>query len=246
MRAPSLDAMTTITIARRFCGPPESGNGGWTCGRLASLVGTGADGGDVDVEVTLRKPPPLEIPLDVRRLDGRLELLDGDEIVAEARTATIDIDPPAPVTAAEAAEAEQAYGGFERHEFPTCFTCGPDRAEGDGLRIFSGAISGRPDAVASPWVPHRDHADGDSVVPPEIVWAALDCPSGWSHIQQGVVAVLGRMSARQLAPVVVGEPYVVVGEATGVDGRKRFATSAVFDRDDNPVAVARATWITIG
>lgn len=43
----------TIVIPRRFRGPLTSGNGGYTCGLLAGIVGG-------EAEVTLRLPPPLE------------------------------------------------------------------------------------------------------------------------------------------------------------------------------------------
>ena len=49
-----------ITIPKRFCGPPDSGNGGYVCGLLAGYVSGGS-------EVTLRMPPPLERPLDIVR-----------------------------------------------------------------------------------------------------------------------------------------------------------------------------------
>jgi hypothetical protein len=49
--------MTQIIIDKRFCGPPNSGNGGYVCGRLARHIPGAA-------EVTLRAPPPLDTPLD--------------------------------------------------------------------------------------------------------------------------------------------------------------------------------------
>jgi hypothetical protein len=52
-----------IVIDRRFRGPPESGNGGYTCGLVAGRV-------DGPAEVTLRLPPPLEEPLTVASGDG--------------------------------------------------------------------------------------------------------------------------------------------------------------------------------
>ena len=52
-----------ITIAKRFCGPPRSGNGGYVCGSLAAFV-------EGTAEVTLRRPPPLDRPLFVEREDG--------------------------------------------------------------------------------------------------------------------------------------------------------------------------------
>jgi len=50
--------METMTIPRRFRGPPNSGNGGYVCGMLARHI-TGA------AEVALRAPPPLETGLSV-------------------------------------------------------------------------------------------------------------------------------------------------------------------------------------
>ena len=52
--------MATLSIDRRFCGPPGSGNGGYTAGRLAALIGDPA-------EITLRRPPPLETEMRVER-----------------------------------------------------------------------------------------------------------------------------------------------------------------------------------
>ncbi|MEI2700767.1 MAG: hypothetical protein V9E94_21380 [Microthrixaceae bacterium] len=63
------------------------------------------------------------------------------------------------------------------HAFPTCFTCGPDRASGDGLRIFPAQVPGRPELVVSPWRPDRSFVDDDDRIRDELVWAALDCPS---------------------------------------------------------------------
>ena len=88
-----------ITFPRRFRGPLTSANGGYACGRLATFV-------DADeVEVTLRLPPPLDRALEVRRDGDAAVLLDGEAIVAEARPASVDADPPAPVSLAEAEEA---------------------------------------------------------------------------------------------------------------------------------------------
>jgi hypothetical protein len=50
--------METMTIPRRFRGPPNSGNGGYVCGMLARHIAGAA-------EVTLRAPPPLETELSV-------------------------------------------------------------------------------------------------------------------------------------------------------------------------------------
>jgi len=71
--------LTEIIIDKRFCGPPNSGNGGYVCGRLAQLIPGAA-------EVTLRAPPPLDTPLATSATnDGTWELRDGAKIVATGR-----------------------------------------------------------------------------------------------------------------------------------------------------------------
>lgn len=182
--------------------------------------------------MTLRRPPPLGRPL---RFDGQ-RLWDGRELVAEARGAEVDVVPPPPVALLDAERASERYPGFERHAFPTCFVCGPARAEGDGLRIFVGPVAGR-DVFAAPWVAPAD-------VGPTLVWAALDCP--------GAIAVgfpdrgetlLGRFAARVDTVPRVGEPCVVVAWPLGEEGRKLYAGTALFSEAGEPLAVARATWI---
>ena len=75
----------TFMVEKRFCGPPESGNGGYVCGLLARYV-------IGDAEVTLRRPPPLERPLTIDRTsDGGAVARDGTDIVAEAVPTTVDI-----------------------------------------------------------------------------------------------------------------------------------------------------------
>jgi hypothetical protein len=107
-----------LTIDRRFCGPPSSGNGGYVAGKLAALVRGPA------VRVTLRQPPPLEVPLTLRH-DGEVaQLTFGGAIVAEAAPTADELHAVDPVGDAAAAEAEAAYAGWENHPFPTCFVCG--------------------------------------------------------------------------------------------------------------------------
>ena len=81
---------STITLPARFCGPPDSANGGYTAGALARYV-------DGPAEVTLRCRPPLDRPLIVVVEGERVLLRDGDQVVAEAIPATLDLDLPHPV-----------------------------------------------------------------------------------------------------------------------------------------------------
>jgi hypothetical protein len=218
----------SLTIPARYNGPAGSANGGYTCGLVAALL-------DGPAEVTLRAPPPLERPLRVERSDGGVAVYDGETLVAEAVRADVDVDPPAPVSRADAERAVERYDGFREHAFPTCFVCGPDRAEGDGLRIFAGAVDGR-EAVAAPWTPHESR--------PELVWAALDCPGAFAVGMPGRgEVVLGRLAARIDRVPAAGEACVVVGWPLGEDGRKLYAGTALFTAGGELLARARATWI---
>lgn len=227
-----------VTIDGRYRGPPASGNGGYVCGIVAGLIGEPA-------EVTLRHPPPIDRPLEVARLGGGgVALRDGETVVAEGVPADLEVDVPGPVGLAEAEQAAKSYPLFENHPFPTCFVCGPDRAEGDGLRIFPGPIDGR-DIVAAPWTPDSSLADDSGSVRPEIVWAALDCPSGFAFIGPDNVVVLGRFAAKVVEPVACRQPYVVTGWPLGGEGRRLYGGSALFSPDGTLHAVASATWVKI-
>jgi hypothetical protein len=217
-----------MIVPGRFNGPPDSANGGYTCGLVAAILGGVA-------EVTLRRPPPLDRELAVARDDGRVVVRDGEALVAEAERVTFDVEVPAPVSVEEAAAASRRYAGFLHHAYNTCFVCGPGRE--DGLRVYAGPVEGRPGLVASPWTPGED-------VRPELVWAALDCPSGWAvddFQREGVL--LGRMAARIDHMPVAGTPHVVLGWRVDEDGRKRHAGSALLTAEGEALARARSTWL---
>jgi hypothetical protein len=216
-----------LIIPARYNGPPDSANGGYACGLVARLLGGTA-------EVTLRRPPPLAVQLDVVEADGGVEVRDGDTVIAEARVAEVPVSVPEPVSGEEAEAASRRYAGFEHHAYPTCFICGPERE--DGLRIFAGPVARRPGLVAAPWTPAE--------VAPEVVWAVLDCPSGWAvddFHREGVL--LGRMAARVLRLPQPGERHVVLGWRVGEEGRKRYAGSGLFTEDGELLAASRSTWI---
>jgi hypothetical protein len=212
-----------MIIPPRYNGPPDSANGGYAAGLLSEALGGG-------FEVTLRRPPPLGVDLD---LVGN-ELKQGDVVIAEARRIGEVLDAPPPVSLEEAEAASKRYAGFRQHAYPTCFTCGPERS--DGLGIFPGPVEGREGVVAATWTPNE--------VRPEIIWAALDCPSGWAvddYSREGVL--LGRMAAAIHELPAMGEPNVVIGWPIAEEGRKSQAGSALFDRDGRLLAAARSTWI---
>lgn len=218
-----------ITFERRFRGPLTSANGGYACGRIAEHVDAEA------VEVTLRRPPPLERPLAVRRDGDGVRLLDGDAVVAEARPADLGVEPPRPVSREEAEAARERHVHFGSPEFRECYVCGV-RPTGDGLAIHAGAVPGRAPLHAAPWTPNE--------VGSEIVWAAIDCPGAYAVGAAGRgEIVLGRMTASVFRLPSVGEPCVVTAWPEGEDGRKVFAGTALFGAGGELLALARQTWI---
>jgi hypothetical protein len=233
----------TVTLDGRCNGPPASANGGYTCGVVAGLVGAEA------VEVTLRSPPPLEQPLRVIRDGGRVELRDGDQLVAEGVPANHLLEVPAPVPAAEvaAAEAGGRAAWTAEHPFPTCVVCGPRRDPGDGLRIFPVALPGRDGLFGAPWTPDKSVAGDAGAVRPEYVWAALDCPTSApvANYGAGPAMVLARLTARLGCPVRVGEPHTLLSWRLSAEGRKREGGCALYDSDGRFLASSRALWIEL-
>ena len=228
----------TIVIQRRFHGPPESGHGGYTCGLLAREIKGAA-------HVSLRSPPPLELPLTLERDDGRRLLLrDGETIIADAETATLKLDPPPHVELADARAASSRCAGFFHHPFPTCFGCGPSRPERDGLRLFPGQVQGR-DIVACAWRPDPTFADASGNVRPEFVWAALDCPTAFACDLDGTPIVLARLTGRIDKAPRAGEQFVIAAWRIGGDGHKQRSACAISTADGETLAASKALWVAL-
>lgn len=228
--------MNTLTIAHRFCGPAESANGGYFAGRVAAELAH-------TVTVRLRRPPPLDTPLEVQDLkDGERAIVLGTERIGEAKPARLELELCQPPTYFEAVEASRRYAGFAHHRFPTCFVCGTDRPRGDGLRIFAGPIPER-DLVAAPWVPDPSLDRGDGKVRPEFMSAALDCPGFYAVSLDDRMMLLGEITVRVNRLVHVGERCIVAGWRIASDGRKHTAGTAVFDENRQLCASARAVWV---
>jgi hypothetical protein len=234
----------TAVIDPHFCGPPDSGNGGYTCGLLAREI-------DGPASVSLRSPPPLGVELAVVAGGQGARMLHGETLVAEAEPAGPNPagEPPelVPVERARAA-SEGSFFLSDWHPFPTCFVCGPRRGPSDGLQIYAGPLDG---VFAAPWVPFDGLAGPDGTVPPEIVWAALDCPTSAPGMNtpgpDGTVLpiVLARLTAELRAPVRAGEEHVITSWEIGRDGRKREAGAALHDAHGRLLASARALWIEL-
>lgn len=233
----------TFVVGDRFCGPRGSGNGGVTAGLLASALGTGTE----PVTVTLRRPPPLETPMEVRPAVGNragVRLWYGELLVAEALTGRLEGAVVDPVDFATATAARSAYRGSTDHPFPACFVCGTEREVGDGMRLAPGLVdTGR---TACVWVPDPSLATREdlSVVGPEYGWAALDCPGGWTSDIEQRPMVLGRMTTAIVSLPRVGRPHVVVGRLLREEGRKTFTATSLYD-EGRLVGRAEHTWIHV-
>jgi hypothetical protein len=229
--------VTTINIARRFNGPPNSGNGGYSAGLIAAAIGE-------SVAVRLHQPVPLERELIASATEpGRWEVHDGATLVATAKNTSVQIDAPQAPPYPIALSASKHYVGFKEHAFPTCFVCGPQRHRHDGLCIFPGSVPNTP-LLAAPWLPDASLGNGEGKVRPEFVWAALDCP-GYFATAFPSTALLGELAVHVDRLVHVDEPCVVISWAISRDGRKVRAGTALFDEDGERCALGEATWIEL-
>lgn len=228
-----------FTIADRFRGPPRSGNGGYTCGRIARHL-------QDTVAVRLRAPPPLNTELRLESTDEEARLFHETTLVGEATRSQLNLQVPASPSYEEAEEAAQSFLGFKNHRFPGCFVCGPERTGNDGLRIFPGSVNDT-STIAAPWTPDVSLADESGNLKSEFLWSALDCTGAFTFfpLPDGVAIVLGELAASLTGAVKPGERCVVLGWPLGVKGRKRLAGTAIYAPNDRLVAVARAVWIEV-
>lgn len=225
----------TCRIARTHNGPPGSANGGYACGVFArvarDVVGPAA-------VVQLHAAPPLDTELTVREHRGRAHVWHRDELVATVSAEVPDRRAAVPfVTAAAAERAAGHFAGATAHPFPSCVACGTARTDAAALHLAPGRVEGRADLVACTWTP----AGTD----PDTVWAALDCPGGWTLDQSGSPHVLGRMSARVRAIPPPGETAIVVARHLATAGRTARVAVALFAPDGTEFGRADATWVRL-
>ncbi|GCL66012.1 hypothetical protein [Pseudaquabacterium pictum] len=234
----------TLQIDPRHNGPRTSGNGGWVAGALARRLG-----GPV-ATVALRAPVPLGRPLPLRQQpDGSLALCDGDTVVAEAASATLDITVPA--APADAVAEAAGVAARLRHQqrglgdaYAQCFVCGFARP--DGLGVIVGPVDEDTGLMATTWVPPAVLAGPDGRLSAEATWAALDCPAGmaWSHRlgrSQPIMTV--RMTATIDQPLVAGARYRVLAWPLQQDGRKLHAGTAIVDAAGTVCARSQQLWL---
>ena len=226
-----------VHVARRFRGPPTSGNGGYVCGLLAEWI-------EGPAEITLHAPTPLDVPLHRSRAAGLVTLMHGETLLASGKQMIepLDLDIPAPPDDLEIEAAAEAFPDSEHHLYPGCFVCGPDRASSDGLCLFSGNSPRRAVAVCD-WVPGEEFADRAGFIQPRLMWTALDCPSYFGLGDATLPLLLARMEARLSRPVSGSERLRVTGWKLGSEGRMHRCASVIHDEVDEQVAISRALWI---
>ena len=223
---------TTVVLERRFNGPPGTANGGYACGIVARHI-------DGPAHVSLRRPVPLDRRLELERHDdGHVTLRDGDALIAEGDPALPldDLAPPHRPSLDEARAAAATRPAAWPEAFGDCWVCSP---RADGLGVLFGPLAEQPGMTGAV----LRAGDGGELAP-EIVWAALDCPSYtpplWGNAQPSLLASL---QAEQLEPVPAGEPLAVVGWSLGGEGRKHRSATAILGPAGDVLARAEALWI---
>ena len=216
----------SVTIDQRFCGPRNSGNGGYSAGLFARVI-------DGPAEVMLKAPPPLETPIEIQKSDDGFVAVSGGATIASMRPAKIAVDPPPLPDDTGIAAAHDAFlddaGGH--HMLPHCFVCGNKREPGDGLRLFTGAAPESP-VNADYWTPSADLANQEGLVHPEFIWAALDCPGAFCLCAMDCGSpFLAEFLWTSNGDRKPAERLIVAAWRTGQDGRKHFSASALYDED---------------
>ena len=244
-QTPGSGRTDSLVIPSRFCGPPGSGHGGYVCGRIAAYV-------DGPARVTLRQPPPLATPMTVEPAGGgSARIRHGRTLIAEASSALIRpaLEIPGAVSLAEANTVAGSAAYYTDPVFPDCVVCGTGRRPGDGLRILPGPLPGRP-MWAAPWTPDASVSDAQGTVRPEVIWAALDCPSGIAAAEAAGLAgdtaiLLGQMTASLAERPVADDQCLVVAWPGARDGRKLRAGSALVGPGGKVLAAASTVWLTV-
>lgn len=232
---PARDAVAEFfTIGRRFRGPLRSGNGGVSAGLAAGFVQGPA-------AVRLRRPPPLGTPLRVRRVEGAVQVTDGETVVMEAVSGVHPVHPPLDEDVLERTFRRGTTPVPDGHRAPECFVCGP---RADGLRICPRHL---PDTQvwSTVWVPDGSVSSRGAAVDTHIVWGALDCPAGAAVVRGGLAQLtffpaLTDLTATIAHPVPVGQPVAVFGWLISDTERRINGGTALVDSDGTVLASAYA------
>ena len=230
-----------MIVTDQFRGPPYSGNGGYVGGLMSAGI-TGA------ASVVLRAIIPLNIDLTLQSSDDVIRLVGPDDsLIGEAypaRGEPLPIPAPAPVYT-EVVRAGRTFPGLHRTFHPICFCCAPQLDEGYGLRVAVGQTENQPVGhVSGAWTAHPAFADEEGLTPPEIIWAALDCPGSVAWlVKQGDAGLLGTMTCEILRRPAVADPCIITAWPIEQSGRKRISGTALFAVDGELLAHSHQVWI---
>ncbi len=228
-----------IEIPARFNGPPNSGNGGYSCGVIAAFI-------DGPARVRLHQPPPLDHNMDVRDIENQaVGLFDGDNHIGTAWPAEFELDCPTPPSLDEAQAARNISPLYDNHPLASCFVCGTARQPEDGLCLHCGPVGGW-HLLACNWTPQPDLLNEQGLIRDEIIWSALDCPGfAGCYGDDPAMALLGELEARILKPIPGQQELVVYAWPLGRDGRKGWGGAAIASAEGEIYAYSRSLWIEL-
>ncbi|MFI9508454.1 PaaI family thioesterase [Nocardia sp. NPDC052566] len=233
--------VSEISIPDYVHGFPDVAFGGYVAGLLAKRSGAPRVRVDFRAKVPVGEPIVLASP---RSGAHTLTGADGT-LLAEASPAVLRIDPPPVPSWADAHDAAAAQLPSGSRRVTDCYGCGTACAPGRGLLLHPCAAADRELTVAA-WSPHPALAGADGQLPPEVVWAALDCPGGWAAITwQGMRpgSVTAALTATQLRPVLAGAQYISYAWPIHREGRKFTVGVGLATASGELCALAEALWI---
>ncbi|MFC9298977.1 hypothetical protein ACFTWH_32055 [Streptomyces sp. NPDC057011] len=231
----------TITVPERLHGYPGVAFGGYVAGVLAARSAAQS------VRVDFRRPVPTGSAVRIAATpDGGCALSDGELLLAAAVPAAFAGEAPAAPSWAQAEAAAAAYRAAPPDGQTDCFGCGLDRTPATGLRLHCGPVPDGRGLVATAWTPGAELAGADGLLPPELVWGALDCPgnaAGRFLDGRKAGAVTAALTARLLRPVPVGEGLVSYSWLLSASGRKYGVGTALATAGGELCAVGEALWV---
>ncbi|MFD9409173.1 hypothetical protein ACFWBN_19425 [Streptomyces sp. NPDC059989] len=231
----------TITVPEHLQGYPGVAFGGYVAGVLAGRAAAES------VRVDFRRPVPTGSAVRLAATpEGGCALTDGELLLAAAAPAAFAGEAPAAPSWAQAEAAAEAYRAAPPDVSVDCFGCGLDRTPATGLRLHCGPVPGRRELVATAWTPGAELAGADGLLPPELVWGALDCPgnaAGRLLDDRKAGSVTAALTARLLRPVPVGRGLVSYAWLLSSSGRKYSVGTALATADGELCAVGEALWV---
>lgn len=232
-----MEKLGETIIEKRFNGPPQSGNGGVGAGRLAMFL-------DGPHTIRISAPIPLETPLNIMRADDQVFLMKGDDVIMTARPAKLKLTAPSAPSIESAREANANLVNFGADGETSCFVCGRNRAEGDGMRVWAGEAQGVCGALEA-WTLLPSFCDEAGQMRTEFIYGALDCPGGASLPEENRRVLLGEMTAAIHTRPKAGDELIIHAWHDHSEGRKHFAGTALYSATGQLLAQADTLWIQL-